>query len=56
MLPPRNATNTPVSPAVPPTGLPVALRRTLGALLLGATMWIAGVLALARAAVETFRW
>ena len=50
-----HARNVATTPDRPP-GLPVALRRALGAMLLGGTMYLAGLLALWRAVAETFRW
>ncbi|HYF07352.1 MAG TPA: hypothetical protein VD970_06995 [Acetobacteraceae bacterium] len=50
---PRNA--APAQPPAPvPTGMPLPVRRVIGATLLGGTMWIAGLLALWRAVVGLF--
>lgn len=52
----RNAPpGRPPDPVPPPApaGLPVPARRALGSVLLGGTMWLAGLLALWRALWET---
>ena len=55
---PRNAPPglgpAPVATPLPPS-LPLALRRGLGGLLLGGTMWLAGLLALWRAVAVSLR-
>ena len=48
------ARNAPPPAAPPPGALPIPARRALGSILLGGTMWLAGLLALWRAVWESF--
>lgn len=43
-------------PVPEPGGLPVPVRRALGGMLLGGTMWLAGLLALLQAVRVTIGW